>query len=204
MPAFQYAVDLGYTFLETDVHATADGVLVAFHDDSLDRTTDRTGLIAELPWSEVSKARVDGREPILLFEELMEAFPDARMNIDCKADSAVEATIASLRRLDCLDRALIGGFSDSRLRRFRREFGDSICTSFGPMQITSLRLSGFVPWGGQVAQVPVGSGPIAIVNERFVERAHRRGYQVHAWTIDDPDEILRQRQKPHVAWYASA
>ena len=191
MPAFQYAVDLGYTFLETDVHATSDRVLVAFHDASLDRTTDRSGLIAELPWSEVQKARVDGREPIPLFEELMEAFPDVRMNIDCKADSAVEATISSLRRLDCLDRVLIGGFSDARLRRFRREFGASICTSFGPMQITALRLGGFVPWGGQVAQVPVGSGPVTLVNRRLVERAHRRGYQVHVWTIDEPGEMNR-------------
>jgi glycerophosphoryl diester phosphodiesterase len=191
MPAFQYAVDLGYTYLETDVHATADGVLVAFHDAELDRVTDRSGVIAELPWSEVCRARVDGREPIPLFEDLMQAFPDIRMNIDCKADSAVEATIASLRRLDCLDRVLVGGFSDARLRRFRREFGDSICTSFGPMQITSLRSIGFVPWGGQVAQVPVSSGPITLVNRRFVDRARRRGYHVHVWTIDEPDEMHR-------------
>ncbi len=59
------------------------------------------------------------------------------------------------------------------------------------MQITSLRLSGFVPWGGRVAQVPVSSGPITLVNRRFVDRAHRRGYQVHVWTIDEPDEMHR-------------
>ncbi|MFW2332884.1 glycerophosphodiester phosphodiesterase [Ilumatobacter sp.] len=194
MPAFQFAVDLGYTYLETDVHATADGVLVAFHDAELDRVTDRTGAIAELPWSEVRQARVDGREPIPLFEELMEAFPDARMNIDCKADRAVEPLIASLRRLDCLDcldRVLIGSFSDSRLRRLRQEFGDALATSFGPKQIVAWRLTGFVPWGGQVAQVPVSSGPVSLVTRRVIERAHRRGVQVHVWTIDDPAEMHR-------------
>jgi len=191
MPAFQHAVDLGYTFLETDVHATADGVLVAFHDASLDRTTDRSGVISDLPWSEVGEARVDGREPIPLFEEFMEQFPDARMNVDCKADSAMDALIASLRRLNCLDRVLIGSFSDRRLRRLRREFGDDLCSSFGPVQITSLRLTGRVPWGGQVAQVPVRYGQVPIVSERFVERAHRRGLQVHVWTIDEPAEMHR-------------
>jgi glycerophosphoryl diester phosphodiesterase len=191
MPAFQHAVDLGYTYLETDVHATRDGVLVAFHDDSLERTTDRTGTINDLPWSEVSRARVDGREPIPLFEGLMEQFPDARVNIDCKADSGVHSLIASLKRLDCLDRVLLGGFSDARLRRFRSEFGAALCTSFGPQQVAALRLSGRVPWGGQAAQVPVRQGRLTIVNGQFVGRAHRLGLHVHVWTIDDADEMRR-------------
>jgi glycerophosphoryl diester phosphodiesterase len=191
MPAFQHAVDLGYTYLETDVHATSDGVLLAFHDAKLDRTTDRTGVISELPLSEVSAARVDGREPIPLFEDLMEEFPTARVNIDCKADRAVDALIAALKRLDCLDRVLVGAFSDARLRRFRREFGDALCTSFGPRQIAALRLTGRVPWGGQAAQVPVRQGPLTIVNAKTVERAHRRGLHVHVWTIDEASEMRR-------------
>jgi glycerophosphoryl diester phosphodiesterase len=191
MPAFQHAVDLGYTYLETDVHATSDGVLLAFHDANLDRTTDGTGVINELSLSQVSKARVDGREPIPLFEDLMEQFPNARVNIDCKADSAVDALIASLKRLDCLDRVLVGGFSDARLRRFRREFGGALCTSFGPQQIAALRFTGRVPWGGQVAQVPVRQGPLTIVNAKTVERAHRRGLHVHVWTIDEASEMQR-------------
>src|SRR5688572_11562358 len=87
LPAFEQAVRLGYRYLETDVHTTADGELVAFHDDRLDRVTDRTGMVAELPWSTVRAARVDGREPIPLLEDLLGAFPEARVNIDPKADS---------------------------------------------------------------------------------------------------------------------
>ena len=60
MPAFEHAVGLGYRYVETDVHRTSDGALLAFHDDVLDRVTDRTGVIAELPWSVVREARVDG------------------------------------------------------------------------------------------------------------------------------------------------
>jgi glycerophosphoryl diester phosphodiesterase len=78
MAAFGRAVDLGYRYLETDVHATADGVLLAFHDSTLDRLTDRRGRVARLPWSEVSRARIGGVEPIPLLEDLLEAWPDIR------------------------------------------------------------------------------------------------------------------------------
>lgn len=191
LPAFQHAVDLGYTYLETDVHATSDGVLVAFHDADLSRSCGRPGRIDELPWSEVAAARVDDREPIPRFDDLMEAFPNARINIDCKADSGVDALIAAIRRHDCLDRICVGSFSDARLRRIRSAFGDGLCTSFGPAQIGLFRVGLPVPWGGQCAQVPVQQGPLTVVSERTVARAHERGYQVHVWTIDEPAEIVR-------------
>jgi glycerophosphoryl diester phosphodiesterase len=191
MPAFRHAVELGYTYLETDVHATSDGVLVAFHDDDLSRTCGRPGRIHELPVREVAAARVDGREPIPRFEELVEEFPDARFNIDCKADGALAPLVDALRRLDCLDRVCLGSFSDRRLRRLRTELGPALCSSFGPAQVAALVIAGRVPWGGQIAQVPVKSGPVTVVNERTVAAAHRRGLQVHVWTIDDADEMER-------------
>jgi glycerophosphoryl diester phosphodiesterase len=191
MPAFQHAVDLGYTYLETDVHATSDGVLVAFHDVDLARTCGRPGTINELPWSEVSSARVDGREPIPLFEDLLGSFPDARVNIDCKSNTALPALISSLKRLDCLDRVCLGSFSDQRLRTLRREFGSRLCSSFGPVQMASLRSGAPVPFGGQLAQVPVQVGRVKVVTPATVARAHRRGYHVHVWTIDDRAEMQR-------------
>ena len=191
MPAFEHAVDLGYTYLETDVHATSDGVLVAFHDPDLSRTCGRQGTIDSLTWRDVSAARVDGREPIPLFEDLLAAFPAARFNIDCKADRAVQPLVDAVRRLNCLDRICIGSFSDRRLRRLRAELGEGLCSSFGPAQVSALVTSGRVPWGGQVAQVPVKQGPITIVTERMIAAAHRRGRQVHVWTIDEPEEMDR-------------
>ena len=191
LPAFQHAVDLGYRYLETDVQVTRDGVLVAFHDADLLRTTGRPGRIDALPWSEVRSARVAGREPIPLLEELLDAFPDARVNIDCKTDRAVEALVSAIARTASAHRVCVGAFSDRRLRRLRRLLGPAVTTSLGPGQVASLRLTGRVAGGGTCAQVPVRQGPVRIVDRSFVRFARRAGLQVHLWTIDDPAEMRR-------------
>lgn len=193
MPAFEHAVGLGYRYLETDVHLTADGVLLAFHDDHLDRVTDRTGTIAELPWREVQHARVDGREPIPLLEDLLGAFPDARVNIDPKHDRAVEPLAAAIVRTASVRRVCCGAFSDARLARLRRLVGPDLCTSLGPRATARLRVRSYGvpgrPFPSPCVQVPHRYRGRAITDERFVRRAHALGLQVHVWTIDDPVEM---------------
>jgi glycerophosphoryl diester phosphodiesterase len=193
MPAFQGAVDLGFRYVETDVHATSDGVLVAFHDDRLDRVTNAVGQISELTWSDVSQALVDGREPIPRFSELMLSFPDLRVNIDPKANNAVDPLIRELRELDALDRVCVGAFSDARLKRIHEEFGDAVCLSMGPVEVLRARLSSWhfplKTFRGRAAQVPIRQGPIPIVDQRFVARCHELDIAVHVWTIDEVEEM---------------
>jgi len=195
MAAFEAAVRQGYRYLETDAHATADGVLVAFHDDRLDRLTDRTGLIGDLPWAEVRAARVRGRDEIPLLEDLLTAWPEVRVNIDPKHDAAVDPLVELIERTGTVDRVCIGSFSDRRLARIRARLGPRICTSMGPRQVARLvAASRGLPAGSFSAacvQVPTKRGPVPLVTDRFLAAAHQRGLQVHVWTIDDPDEMHR-------------
>jgi glycerophosphoryl diester phosphodiesterase len=196
MPAFARAVALGYRYVETDVHVTADGVLVAFHDDRLDRVTDGSGAIAELPWSAVRRARVDGREPIPLLEDLLGEWPQLRVNIDPKHDAAVDPLADVLLRTNAVDRVCVGAFSDKRIARVAARVGGELCTSMGPRQVARLAAAARgLPGGGRLlapcAQVPVQQGPVPLVTPRFVEAAHRRGNQVHVWTIDARAEMER-------------
>jgi glycerophosphoryl diester phosphodiesterase len=196
LSAFQHAVDLGYRYVETDVHATADGVLVAFHDDRLDRVTDRTGVIGALPYDEVRRARVDGREPIPLLEDLLTTWPDLRVNIDPKHDAAVAPLAEVILRTGAVDRVCVGAFSDRRIARVRELVGPRLCTSMGPRQVAALMAAARgMPGAGRVrapcAQVPTRQGRIPLVTDRFVAAAHRFGVQVHVWTIDDPAEMER-------------
>jgi glycerophosphoryl diester phosphodiesterase len=195
MAAFEAAVGLGYHYLETDAHATADGVLVAFHDDQLDRLTDRRGLIADLPWTEVREARVRDGDGVPLLEDVLTTWPDVRVNIDPKHDAAVEPLIELVRRLGVLDRVCFGAFSDRRLTRLREALGPGACTSMGPRQVGRLVAAARrLPSGSFTAacvQVPVRQGRIPLVTERFLRAAHDRGLPVHVWTINDADEMRR-------------
>lgn len=199
MPAFQGAVDLGYRYLETDVHATRDGVLLAFHDDHLDRVTDRTGMIAEMDFEEVRKARVAGREPIPRLEELLLAWPEIRLNIDPKRDNAVEPLIRVLRSSGAIDRVCVTSFSGPRTAAIREALGPRLCTGLGPAGTTRLRLSSWLgPMGGLCggfvegcAQIPVSQYGIRLIDRALIGRAHEAGLQVHVWTIEDPAEMNR-------------
>jgi glycerophosphoryl diester phosphodiesterase len=195
MPAFEACVDLGYSHLETDVRVTADGVLVAFHDPTLERVTDRSGRIENLPWAEVSAARIGGREPIIRLEDLLGAWPDVRFNLDIKAAGVLAPLVRLVRRLGVADRICLASFSDARLAAARRLFGPTVCTSLGPRGVAALRLSSYSPRAAGLvriqagcAQVPLQLGGRALVDERFIAAAHARGLQVHVWTVDDPDD----------------
>ena len=195
MKAFAYAVGLGYRYLETDAYATRDGVLISFHDDKLDRVTDRKGTVEALNWPELREARIGGAEPIPLLEDLFAAWPDVRINIDPKHDAAVAPLIALIKRMGLQDRVCIGSFSDRRIRQIQDAFDGAVCTAAGPGGI--LRLKGAamgIPAGKfreGCAQVPPKARGVTLVDRRFVETAERKGLQVHVWTIDDEAEMTR-------------
>ncbi|GED88186.1 glycerophosphodiester phosphodiesterase [Streptomyces sp. 6-11-2] len=188
---FRQAAGLGYRYMETDVHATADGRLVAFHDATLDRVTDGAGRIADLPWEDVRQARVAGREPVPLFAELLETFPGVRWNVDVKAEPALRPLLDLIERTNAWDRVCVGSFSEARVVRAQRLAGPRLATSYGTRGVLALRLRS---WGlpaaprrsAVAAQVPVSQYGVPVVDGRFVRAAHERGLHVHVWTINEP------------------
>ncbi len=193
IPAFRRAYDEGFRYLETDVHATSDGQLVAFHDTTLARVTDRPGQVAQLPWNQVRQARIGGIEPIPLMADLLEEFPDARFNIDAKADPAVGPLADLIRRTGARDRVCLGSFSDRRIASLRAAVGPAVATSMGPREVFRLvraaRLRRPFRTSAVAAQVPVSFSRLKIVTPPFLATAHRAGVEVHVWTIDDPDQM---------------
>ncbi len=140
--AFEHAVGLGYGYLETDVQATLDGALVAFHDRTLDRVTGRPGRIARMNHRDLAAALIDGTEPIPLLEDLLGAWPDVRFNVDLKDAPAIEPLAAVLRRTGAWDRVCVTSFSASRLRAARRVFDRQVCMAASPIGTAVVRFGG--------------------------------------------------------------
>jgi glycerophosphoryl diester phosphodiesterase len=197
--AFGEAVALGYRYLETDVHASADGGLLAFHDPLLDRVTTGSGALAARTSAELGRVLIGGRDPIPTFAALLETFPGARFNVDAKADAAVDALVAAIRDHDADERVCVSSFSPARLHRLRRLLGRRVPTAASSRGVVLHR---FAPWLTRVLdspapalQVPVstrvGGRTVRITTAGLVRAAHRRGKQVHVWTVDDRPTIER-------------
>lgn len=192
MAAFQAAVDLGYRYLETDAHGTADGVAVALHDATLDRTTDTKGNVAELPWEAVRKAKIGGVEPVPLFEDMLTTWPDVCVNVDIKGESAIEPVVQAIERTKSHDRVCVGSFSTARRRATVSRLSRPVATSAGTTEAVKF-WKGVRRLGSAAAavsdvdalQVPWKAGPLRVVTPKDVETAHRLGKQVHVWTVND-------------------
>ena len=201
MEAFERAVGLGYRYLETDVHLTADGVVVAIHDDTLDRTTDGEGPVAQRAWGEITRLTVAGGGRVPRLDELLTAWPDVRWNIDCKAPAAAGPLLRTLRRHDALDRVCVGSFDGPTVAGLRAEAGGRLCTAATRAEVRRLVVAGSTPRRVRpllaarlrcdAAQVPVAEGRTTVVTEGFVDACHAVGVAVHVWTVDEEAEMRR-------------
>jgi len=193
--AFEYAVQLGYAYLETDTRSTSDGKLIAFHDAELDRVTDRTGQVSKLTWTEVSAARVHGTEEIPLLEDLIGAFPGLRFNIDLKDEGTIAPLAGVLERTAAWDRVCVSSFSGARLLAAQRSLDHPVCLAVTPAAIAAVRYLGFC--GNGMARELARAGalcaqvPRQIATRGFIRRAHGLGLDVHVWTLNTRAEIER-------------
>ncbi|MCO1658483.1 glycerophosphodiester phosphodiesterase family protein [Pseudonocardia humida] len=203
LAAFHRAVAEGFGYLEMDVHATADDVVVVHHDPTLDRTTDGRGPIAELRAAELAGVRVGRREPIPTLERVLTELPDVRITVEVKSAVVVGPLLRLLERTDSWHRVCVGGYDHRWLRRARAGAGPRLCTSMSQRDAVGLRARAWfdaLPGplsslpapvaDGQLAQLPRRIGPLTVVDARLLRVAHDSGREVHVWTVDDPVEMV--------------
>jgi glycerophosphoryl diester phosphodiesterase len=204
LAGFVRAVDEGFSYIEMDVHASADGVAMVHHDPTLDRTTDGHGALSRLSAAEIGSARVAGLEPVSRLETVLSTLPTTRFTIELKADAVVLPTLAVLERLDAWDRVCLGAFYEARLRRARAAGGGRLLTSMGQSAAIGLRGRAWLkavpgPTGvvspllprvaGGLAQLPRALGTLRVVDRELLREAHRRDIEVHVWTVNDEAEM---------------
>ncbi len=209
--SFEHAYDLGYRWIETDVQLTRDGEIVIFHDTTLERTTNGQGAVSDHTLAELKPLDAghgftpDGRSfprrdtgvqiPTLL--EALECWPALHLNIEMKTTdpNLPEALWSLIERRGAHERVLVASAHDALTRRFRKLANRRVPTSAGRDGILQFWLA--VQAGGvrfmrpefDALQVPIQQGCLRVVDQRFVDAAHRHGLLVHVWTVDDAREM---------------
>jgi glycerophosphoryl diester phosphodiesterase len=212
LPAFEIAVREGADVLETDMHWTKDGFVVLCHDDTVDRTSDGKGRIADFTLAELKQLDFgyrftqDGGKTypyrgrgiqIPTLRELILAFPDIRINVDVKPRHPVylQRLIREVCELGAESRILIASFHHCVLQRLRA-LNSSIATSASVCETGCFLASVWTGLGNQRSlpfaafQVPITAYGVRVVTKRFVECAHRAGKKVHVWTVDEPRTMV--------------
>ncbi|RBP64713.1 glycerophosphoryl diester phosphodiesterase [Brevibacterium sanguinis] len=194
--AFAAAASAGVEWMETDVHASADGVLFAAHDEDLARIAGRPQRIGELTADELDTIDLVGGGRLPRMAELFSALPDARWNIDVKSARSIPATVRTIRRAGAEERVRLASFHSSTLRRLREALPGT-ATSAGTgeaVACVAALLSGLPahpPADLDALQLPLRVRGVRVITPRLVARAHARGLLVHVWTVNDPADMRR-------------
>ena len=198
MAAFQAAVDLGLRYLETDAHGTADGIAVALHDHTLDRTTDSHGTVGSLPWASVRRAKIGGVEPVPSLEEVLGTWPEVHVQVDVKSASGIEPIAHAIERTASHDRVCVASFSTRRRRATVARLSAPVAQSAGTAEVSRLVAGTWVRDSRAGArphadsfQLPVSMAGIRIVTPAVIEAVHRAGKQIHVWTINDTAQMAQ-------------
>lgn len=214
--AFEKAVEIGSDVLEMDAHITKDGHIVLMHDETVDDTTDGSGLIEEMTLDELKQLDAaydwskDGGQTypyrgqgiqVPALEELFQKFPQMRYVIEIKRSGIpVEQPMCDLiRQYGMQEEVLIASFHDEVMQTFRATCPE-VATSASRGEVTrfvilgKIFLSGLVAPGYESIQPPYDpeeSYNIPIMTRRFIRESHRKNIKVEPWTVDDPD-LMRQ------------
>ncbi len=214
LEAFRLAAECGAGGLETDVHLTRDGHVVAIHDDTVDRTTDGSGLVREMTLREVQSLDAgyrftpDGGKAypyrgqgvkVPELGEVLREFPDLVVNIDIKEEQpgVEEAVLGAIESTGAEDRALVVSEWTPVIERFRGLAGGRVRTGASGAEVRrfyglrGLRLEGLLRIAYDALQVPAYYQGREVVTRSFVEAAHGMGVRVDVWTIDDLCEMRR-------------
>jgi len=195
--AFAKAVALGVEYVETDVHASADGVAVIAHDPDLSRVAGRTVRVEQLTFAELRRVDLGDGQSFSSLAEALEAFPETRFNIDVKSQAAVAPAVAAILAAGASNRVLVSSFGEKRRAEAIRGLPGVVSSASARRLVVALLAGklGLSPvvraaLKGLVAvQVPEKALGLRVTTPKMIARFHHAGVEVHVWTINDPDRM---------------
>ena len=192
--SFEYSIELGSSYIETDVQLSSNGIPYIFHDDDLKRLFGKNIIFNSLHSDEIDELILFDKYKIPTLESTLQKFPDTLFQIDVKTDEVVLPTMEVIKKTNSTDKVCIASFSSKRLKQVHKLYPE-ICLSMGPFEVMKLLLSSFglyrnkVP--GNCLQIPIYQYGIKLVTKRFINYIHSIGLKIHVWTINDEDTMQK-------------
>ncbi|WP_411721780.1 glycerophosphodiester phosphodiesterase [Mycetocola sp.] len=196
--AFQAAVDVGAQYLETDAHATADGIAVLVHDPEI--SVDGVNhAVRNLTLSQLRQLDLGQGHRVPTLAGALVTFPNIRFNIDVKSEQAAGPVARAIRAERATDRVLITSFDEGRRRRAvdalpgvaSSASSDRIRRAYLGVRLGSAAIIRSALSGISCVQIPERHRNLRLVTERTVRMFHRAGVEVHVWTVNSPDDMHR-------------
>ncbi|MFT5441093.1 MAG: glycerophosphoryl diester phosphodiesterase [Myxococcota bacterium] len=215
LPSFARGLELGSEVLESDIHATRDGIPILLHDPSVERTTNGRGNASELTLAELRELDAGhhftldagGSFPqrgqgvrIPTLEEAFEAFPKARFNLEIKANPTglVGRVVELVEKYGRSDTTLLTAGEDPIMLELRREraeraAGFAIGASLADIVSVIKAAVGNGPATENVMalQIPEDFGGNPLVTETLMNFAKAHEIAVHVWTINEAEDMKR-------------
>lgn len=195
--AFSRAVALGVTHLETDVHVSSDGVAMISHDPDLTRLVGRQVSVSQLNSRELGRIQLGAGQAFCSLAEALDAFPEARFNIDIKVAGVAAPAAAAIVAANAVGRVLVSSFGDGRRREAVRRLPGVATSVSARGAVASVALANIgavrplarVLRGVHAVQLPTSLLRMRTFSPRALASFHAVGVEVHAWTINEPAEM---------------
>ena len=196
LAAFEKAIEIGVDAIEVDVHATRDNRVAVIHDATLDRTTDRLGIVRDLTYDEIREADAGSwfdagfaGERVPELEEVLDlARHRALILIEIKADFLAERVLQTVAEMDALSQVAIQSFNPQTIRRVKL-LEPTIPTALlmGKVPTTPSRVRARKMVRDALA---IGANSIGlwhnVVTPALLEEMRRRALSVWTWTVNEP------------------
>ena len=184
LAAIQKGIALGVNFVEIDVRRTADGVLVALHDQTVNRTTNGKGRVDRLCLRDIEKLDAGDGEHIPTLEEVLQAAArKTGLMLELKIRGAAQQTIEAVREAGIRDSVIYASFLHDELQHVRTVDPEaSLMVLFGGLSRVSVARA--VKYGSSYAGLPHDKATRVLVDS-----FHRSGLRVFVYTADAPSDI---------------